>query len=95
MFDNFHVWSFVFSTLVSFYITPTLTFVIAVSTVMKHPFCTRTFLYGNWGEGGVHPWTVLDRLRVLGAVTLLYIGVVSGRVTMFNHLESSIVLIGY
>jgi hypothetical protein len=41
-------------------------------------------MYGTWGEGGVHPWTVLDRLRVLGVVTLLYIGLVSGRVTMLN-----------
>ena len=60
------------------------TLIITVSAVMEHHYCTRTFLYGTWGEGGVHPWTVQHSLRVLGAVTLLYIGVVSGRVTMLN-----------
>ena len=85
MFDNFHVWGFVFSTLVSFNTPFIITLIIAVSAVMDHPFCkSRTFAYGSRGEGGVHPWTILDRLRVLGAVTLLYIGVVSGRVILLN-----------
>ena len=33
---------------------------------------------------GVHPWMVPDRLRVLDAVTLVYIGLISSRVTMLN-----------
>ena len=78
MFHNFIIWGFVFSTLVSSNTPSMMTLIITVSTVMEHSFCTRTFLYGNCGEGGVHPWTVLDRLRVLDAVTILYIGVGNG-----------------
>ena len=45
---------------------------------------THNFLMSSHYNEGVHLWTVPDRLRVLDAVTLLDIGVVSGRVTMLN-----------